>query len=253
MGNFTLDSIGHIAFGSDLGCIRREIKRVEGKEPSASHQFAVAFDVAQHRALERFISPFRNIFPTFLRPYLFKGEYEVRESRRMMEVCLLFFFCVHSFLTVLKPSICLFPNQWKTTYTHTRNTPLQIFCNKMIDEALTCRDQNKTKWNNRQDLLAMHIKDKDVKHTKLDLVDMILSFFIAGRDTTRATLTFFFKVLVRNNADDTLNTIAHIHNITRQSKRKKKSRCCCSHFHTTVFEPFLTSTHRRRILISRRN
>lgn len=68
----------------------------------------------------------------------------------------------------------------------------------------------------------MHIKDKDVKHTKLDLVDMILSFFIAGRDTTRATLTFFFKVLVRNNADDALNTIAHIHNITRQCKRKKK-------------------------------
>ena len=67
----------------------------------------------------------------------------------------------------------------------------------------------------------MHIKDKDVKHTKLDLVDMILSFFIAGRDTTRATLTFFFKVLVRNNAHDTLNTIAHIHNITRQCKRKK--------------------------------
>ena len=75
---------------------------------------------------------------------------------------------------------------------------MEAFCNKMIDEALTCQAQNKAKWENRHDLLAMHIKDKDAKHTREDLVDMILSFFIAGRDTTRATLTFFFKILTQN-------------------------------------------------------
>ena len=128
MGNFTLDSIGHIAFGSDLGCIRREVKRVEGKDPSASHQFAVAFDVAQHRALERFISPFRNIFPTFLRPYLFKGEYEVRESRRMMEVCLLFFFFdVPLFLDCLETINLSFSQSMQNhIHTHTKHAASDI-------------------------------------------------------------------------------------------------------------------------------
>lgn len=158
MGNFTLDSIGHVAFGSDLGCLRREATTVEGKQPSASHRFAIAFDVAQHRAIERFVTPARKFFPASIRPYLFIGEAEVKESRKTMEA----------------------------------------FCNKMIDEALTCQAQNKAKWENRHDLLAMHIKDKDAKHTREDLVDMILSFFIAGRDTTRATLTFFFKILTQN-------------------------------------------------------
>ena len=70
MGNFTLDSIGHVAFGSDLGCLRREATTVEGKQPSASHRFAIAFDVAQHRAIERFVTPVRKFFPAFIRPYV---------------------------------------------------------------------------------------------------------------------------------------------------------------------------------------
>ncbi len=158
MGNFTLDSIGHVAFGSNLECLDREIRKVSGTELSASQEFAIAFDRAQNCAIQRFMTPFRKLFPRFLRRYVFKAERDVMETRRVMVK----------------------------------------FCNKMIDEAIQCRDMNKKKWDQRHDLLAMHIKDTSAKHTRSDLTDMILSFFIAGRDTTRATLTFLFKVLCQN-------------------------------------------------------
>jgi len=158
MGSFTLDSIGHVAFGSNLECLDREIRKVSGTQLSASQEFAIAFDKAQHHAIERFVTPLRKLVPSFLRSYMFKSEREIIETRRVMVT----------------------------------------FCNKMIDEAIKCRDKNKKKWDQRHDLLAMHIKDASAKHTRSDLIDMILSFFIAGRDTTRATLTFLFKVLGQN-------------------------------------------------------
>lgn len=159
MGNFTLDSIGHVAFGCDLGCLQRELASSwqDGTTSTASKDFALAFDTAQHLAIKRFVRPLQAIVPPFLRSFVFEDYRKMKRAR----------------------------------------TTMQSFCNMLITEAERCRANDIVKWRDRHDLLAMHMRESD-KHTRQDLCDMILSFFIAGRDTTRATLTFFFKVLAEN-------------------------------------------------------
>ena len=148
MFNFTLDSIGQIGFGADLGCL-----------DGAPSEFALAFDKAQHYSVSRFVDPlwpFKKIATRFL------GVSIGREAK-------------------LKQSCDI----------------MRAFSRRFVDER-----KNDPDLESRKDILSLFMcKTNPDTGEKFDfefLHDIIMSFFIAGRDTTACTLTFAMKLLAEH-------------------------------------------------------
>ena len=147
MFNFTLDSIGHIGFGVNLGCL-------DGNPA----KFAKCFDRAQHLSFMRFVDP---LWPT---KRAFAKYFGVKNSQSELFDCL---------------------------------KVLSDFSQDVVSERLNDPDLEK-----RGDILSRFMNKKNPEtgeHFNFDFLrDIVMSFFIAGRDTTACTLTFAIKLLAEH-------------------------------------------------------
>jgi len=135
---FTLDSIGEIAFGVELGSLHQDVT------------FSKSFDIANEATFQRFFHPLYKI------PY--------------------------------------FPSKWEKDLRKAVNE-VNEFSNRVIAER---RNSN---FSERTDLLSRYLSSLDTDGKPFSdtyLRDIVLSFIIAGRDTTAQLLTWSFYLLSQN-------------------------------------------------------
>ena len=159
---FTLDSIGQIGFGTDIGCLQQD-------EPVP---FAVAFDRAQLQIIDRFLNPLWMLVPAFSNGpgrWLYPGEREVRA-------------CVETIRAFGRKVIA------------ERRDELGLTTGVVSEEG---RGPAGTQ---RQDLLSYFLLLDDQMQDQ-QLIDIVLNFMLAGRDTTAATLSWAtYHLMVHNGA-----------------------------------------------------
>jgi cytochrome P450 len=137
---FTLDSIGQIAFGVELGCLKQD-----------AVPFADAFDTIQNRVVDRMMNPLLHLFPDAWSAglkYIEPIEHEMAHQ-----------------VTILRE-----------------------FGMKVISER-----RASGQIQGRADLLSYFMTNTDAEgnpHTDDYMIDIILNFIIAGRDTTASTLSW---------------------------------------------------------------
>jgi cytochrome P450 len=151
---FTLDSIGQIAFGVELGCLEQNVV-----------PFADAFDSVQNRVVDRMMNPLMLLFPE-----AWMGGLKYIESiERSM---------AHN-ITILRE-----------------------FGTKVIAERRGSGDTGGL--SGRADLLSYFLshRDEDGEPYSDDyMIDIVLNFIIAGRDTTASTLSWATYELTSHPAE----------------------------------------------------
>jgi len=142
---FTLDSIGAIGFGTELGCLDAGL--------STPVPFAAAFDEAQAHILLRMLTPFWSMVPEFTQrvgKYALPGEAQFRKAVAVV-----------------------------------RDFGAAVVAERRAELAASGGAHA------RNDLLSSFMTMEGGEHFTDDyLVDIVLNFVIAGRDTTAATLTW---------------------------------------------------------------
>lgn len=187
---FTLDSIGEIAFGVNIGSLH-----------NPDHPFARAFDTAQKLCEARFFSP---VFE--LAPCLHPREWRLRRAVRVLDK---FAFNVRWQprpwpLTSPPARLARHPSFVTPTHTttllafpHHARSVTQVIGARRAALASTAESDTP-----REDLLTrfmMH-RDQDTGKPYEDrfLRDVVLNFIIAGRDTTAQALSWCTYLLTQN-------------------------------------------------------
>eukprot|EP00940_MAST-03C_sp_MAST-3C-sp2_P003276 g3276.t1 len=147
---------------SSIGKIAFGVEDLGGKDSTSPPPFAQAFDRAQALCFERFTNPFVMMLPPWLRVLVSSREAELYRCKRVLD----------------------------------------DLCDRVIAEARKEQRVGGTNWLQRRDLMSLFMKESsrsgEAAFSDDDLRDVVLSFMIAGRDTTRTTLTFLFKILSEN-------------------------------------------------------
>jgi cytochrome P450 len=169
---FTFDTICQLAFGTDPGCLKTDTSSA----PVPFESFARAFDDAVLQSTLRVWS----VFP----PWQVTRFFNIGSERKLR----------HSLATIDSFAFDLIRKRRKellATDTHTQPKPdlLSRFI-KIADDVV---ETPEIKQRIAQDPRSTHQNPSD-----LFLRDIVISFILAGRDTSACGLTWFFWILSRN-------------------------------------------------------